>query len=167
MKYKDIQNPTELSEWMMKNITYGRGDEDTWTLNSPQNTINEKVGQCYDQAILAYEWLKSNDYRPMLYYWVAYNDKTLDGTTHMMVVYRDDGLKYFENAWENNAGLHSGFDSIKSIKEFTKKLIRKEHDFKEFNKLFFTKIDRNQLSYGMSFDEFQSIAQEKLDVKSL
>lgn len=160
-----VNTPKQLSMWMINNISYVRGDEDQWFLNSPQETYNQKIGQCYDQSWFAYNYLVKLGYKTKIYYWVAYDPISLDGTTHMFVTYENNNkLFYFENAWTNNAGIHGGFNDINDIVKYTKTLISNEPDFNKFSKLYFIRIHPSDIYNGMTFSEFQSIAQRKLKI---
>lgn len=62
----NINSPIELSNWLTYNIRYEEDEEfDCW--QSPNKTIERKIGDCEDYAILSYYVLKYQlKYKPII-----------------------------------------------------------------------------------------------------
>jgi len=91
----DVRSPEELSRWMSANLTYqaeGPG-EDNW--QSPEETLNNKGGDCEDFAILVQKVLKDLNIDSQLVY------VGLPTMGHMTCFYRTSTgkLAFFSNQY--------------------------------------------------------------------
>lgn len=91
----DVRTPEELGRWMMYNLTYqaeGPG-ADYW--KSPEETLNDKGGDCEDFAILVQGVLKELGIDSQLIY------VGLPTMGHMLCFYRMDNgkLAFFSNQY--------------------------------------------------------------------
>ena len=109
-------NELEIMD-LMDNIDYGWVSKEgeinyeldnfarDYTLQSPKETIKNKVGVCWDQVELERYYFKGNDWNVKTYFIVHYNkDKC---PTHTFLTYEKNGKFYwFEHSWERFKGIH-------------------------------------------------------------
>ena len=102
---------------LMKNIDYGwinnkkktyLFDEtfiNNYKLQTPQETINNQIGICWDQVELERYYFRVNDWNIKTYFIVHYdNDKC---PTHTFLTYKkNDKFYWFEHSWERFRGIH-------------------------------------------------------------
>lgn len=111
---------------IMKNINYGWIDKnnnsytivdetfsDNYILQSPKETLKNKIGVCWDQVELERYLFKGNNWNIKTYFIVNYdNDKC---PTHTFLTFEKNNKFYwFEHAWEKFRGIHE-YNTIKSL----------------------------------------------------
>lgn len=105
------KSPQEMSD-DMKTWKYREFNK----LQTPERTKRDKAGSCHDQVMYEVEQLKRMGYDPKTTFLFEHDGKGNGGETHSFVHYQD-GKKHiwFENAWEDYAGLHeyANADEIK------------------------------------------------------
>ena len=128
-----INTPKELMNSMRK-ILYGWWDEkdnsardiDTdkdvmdmysrYQLQTPYETLERKIGVCWDQAELEREWFKSAN----IPHWVFYIEIQNGGgdyvPNHTFLVFRDKKgwYNWFEHSWGKYRGIH-GYEDLQSL----------------------------------------------------
>ena len=104
LRDNSIDNAYELYDWMHNNIKY----KSTGKYQSPEETIEKLSGDCHDQAELAYRCLIKLGYQAGKVFMVEYYDyEKPGGKTHTLTYFLSNNNYYwFENAWENKAGIH-------------------------------------------------------------
>lgn len=139
---ESIESPEQLSSWMIENIKYSWMDcdnnfrktlkkngkfRDKYTILSPQQVYTSNLGSCVDQALFEDYVFKNSPYladyiTKHVFLQVTYT------VPHAFLVFiepKNSKLMYFENAFDNLAGIHGPFDSIESICDFCYKNIIK------------------------------------------
>ncbi|MBO5120155.1 MAG: hypothetical protein J6C28_00530 [Bacilli bacterium] len=124
LKYEDIKTPEELLEWM-QNITYGYlGKEkphtyqepdfnevwyDEYLLSKPEEVIENKIGNCWDQTELERKWFRDHNYKVKTIYVMVNLPYENIYPTHSYLIYqdKDNSWKWFENSDFNNRGIHT------------------------------------------------------------
>ena len=122
-KYEEISTPEELLEWM-KNITYGylgknklhtyqeQDFNDVWydeyMLSTPQEVIENKIGNCWDQTELERNWFVKHNYKVKTIYVMVNLPYENIYPTHSYLIYqdKDNSWNWFENSDFNNRGIH-------------------------------------------------------------
>ena len=122
-KYEKISTPEELLEWM-KNITYGylgknklhtyqeQDFNDVWydeyMLSKPQEVIENKIGNCWDQTELERIWFIKHNYKVKTIYVMVNLPYENIYPTHSYLIYqdKDNSWNWFENSDFNNRGIH-------------------------------------------------------------
>ena len=135
--YNNVSTPNELFEFMQKNVTYGYLSKDSklhhfydqdfnddwynkYILQSAEEVINNKVGNCWDQVELERQWFEENGYIVKTFYEMIKLDYENIYPTHSFLVFKDkenDNWYWFENADFNNRGIHK-FDNIDSLLKY-------------------------------------------------
>ena len=174
MEYKNIKTPKELYEFMSKNITYGYlgknnkiyhfGDKnfnDDWTseyiLETYDDVLNTKVGNCWDQVELEREWFSKHNYEFKTYYHQVILDYQNPYPTHTFLVYKENDKYYwFENAWDDMKGIHE-FNTLEELldfeyKENLKLLIQYNIKNNEIDKISYFEYDKPK--NNISSEEF-------------
>ena len=124
---------------LMQDIEFGMFDEngeellnsedwyDKTVVQSPEDTINHKKGNSVDQANLLYWLFKDNGLKPEIYY-VEYTNKDKVSPSHMFVIFNKDNKCYwYENAWEDEKGLHDFNNSIECFDYIKSKFCPSEY----------------------------------------
>lgn len=111
---------------LMKDITYGfiaqnakqytsfdEAFQKKYRLQSPKETIENKIGTCWDQVELERYYFKGNDWNIKTYFIVHYDgDKC---PTHTFLTFEKEGqYSWFEHAWEKFRGVHE-YASLKEL----------------------------------------------------
>ena len=108
-------------------INTEKGFKKKYVLQKPEDVMENKVGNCYDQVELERLVFKDLGLKFNTYFMIYYDAKKL--YTHTFVVYEEkEKFYWFEHAWELNKGVHeylSLYDLLKDVKE----------KFQKFNKL--------------------------------
>lgn len=108
----------------MKDIEYGylyegkdiSENEDLpkhYTLNSPEKTIKDKMGVCWDQVELERKYFDELNVETKSYFMCNY-DGTFFPTHTFLVVFIDNKYYYFENAWMPYKGVEK-FNSLREL----------------------------------------------------
>lgn len=122
-KIKLSKTPYELSK-AMSDISY----QDFSTLKSPDKTIEDKQGSCYDQTLIELRELKRMGLKPKAGFFIWQDPKTkLGGPCHSFVYYEQNGkINWFENSWGQERGIHS-YDSIEEMQNDIKRRSKKNN----------------------------------------
>ena len=108
-------------------INTEKGFKKKYVLSNPEEVIESKVGNCYDQVELERSFFKSLGLKFNTYFMVYYEAKKI--YTHAFLAYEEHEKFYWlEHAWEQNKGIHeylSLYDLLKDVK----------NKFAKYNKL--------------------------------
>ncbi len=108
-------------------INTEKGFKKKYVLQKPEEVLESKVGNCYDQVELERSIFKNLGLKFETYFMIYYDTKKL--YTHTFLVYEEQEKFYwFEHAWEPYRGIHeylSLYDLLKDVKE----------KFQKYNKL--------------------------------
>ena len=84
-------------------------------IQSPEHTINSRKGNSVDQANLIYWLAKDNGLKPNIYC-VEYTNNENITPAHMFVIFNhNDKTYWYENAWEQEKGLHCFEDLVSCL----------------------------------------------------
>ena len=151
MDYNSIKTPKELLKFMSNNISYGYfgkngkiynfDDEDfnkkwkdEYILESSEDVLKNKIGTCWDQVEFERDWFSKHNYEfKTIYHQVILNYDN-PYPTHTFLVYKENDKWYwFENAWDDQKGIHefNTFDELLKFEyqKYLKKL--KEYSIKD------------------------------------
>ena len=126
-EYNNINTPEELFDFMNNNIKYGflgsdnkvYFDDSDWldkfVLQSIDDILSTKVGNCFDQVELERDWFNKHNYKFNIYFQRIEVDYTNPYPMHTFLVYENNNKYYwFENAWSDNKGIHE-FDNLEDL----------------------------------------------------
>lgn len=106
-----------------------------YTLNSPEKTIKDKMGMCWDQVELERMYFSKLNVETKSYFMCNYDEKFFPTHT-FLVLFMNDKYYYFENAWMSYMGVEE-FNSLNDLlREISSRFSRKcfiNHDLKEDN----------------------------------
>ncbi len=146
-EYNKITTPQELLKFM-NNIEYGylgsnqkiykqedeKFDKDwynNYVLETKEDILRNKVGNCWDQVELERDWFEKNGYEIKTYFEMPLLDYKNNYPSHTFLIYKDNNKYYwFEHAGLNNYGIHE----YNSLEELHKDQMNKYHDtLKEYS----------------------------------
>lgn len=131
----DIKLPSELLDYMDKNIQYGylgKNDKlykyddinfdadwyDFYILQSPKQLLTNKYGNCFDQVELERFWFLENNYEVKTFFEIVNLDYENIYPTHSFLIYKEnDKWNLFENADSDNKGIYT-FSNIEQLLDF-------------------------------------------------
>ncbi|MEG1306079.1 MAG: ASCH domain-containing protein, partial [Bacilli bacterium] len=156
--------PEEILE-MMNDIEYGWMDKNKkkqynindkfsslYLLASPKETINNKVGVCFDQTEVERFYFKNSGYVFKTYFIIYYSQKVCP--SHTFLVYEEDNNYYwFEHAWKEYIGIHKYSNIDDLLIDVRQKFSSKELN-KNFNINNLVIREYSKPKYGISVDEF-------------
>lgn len=121
-----------LWNWMHDNIQYDKSLGD-WKLRTATELYIDKKGNCHDQAYFAAFILNSWGYDARQLFFVEFNDDSdIGGNSHTLCYFRKrepDAVWYwFENAWEDQAGIHGPFKNVEEVKQAVMKTYEEDDD---------------------------------------
>lgn len=113
---------SDLNSYMNEDISY---DTTNHKLRSPKDTLRLGKGNCHDQVLLELDVLKRMGWDPKAKFLIEVDSKTGQGGQTHSYVYFKNGNKYiwFENAWEDQSGIHE-YDSEKELHDDVMKKFR-------------------------------------------
>lgn len=121
-----------LWNWMHDNIQYDKSLGD-WKLRTAAELYIDKKGNCHDQAYFAAFILNSWGYDARQLFFVEFDDDSdIGGNSHTLCYFRKrepDAVWYwFENAWEDQAGIHGPFENVEEVKQAVMKTYEEDDD---------------------------------------
>lgn len=103
-------SPEDLLAWMTRNLTY-HGVQKKF-LYTADEVVKFKKGHCWETAELAYVELSALGYECYL----LYLEDDIVSATHTTLIYKQEsGWKWFEWAWEKQAGIKGGFNTVEDV----------------------------------------------------
>lgn len=141
-----FDSPLKLLLWMKNNINY----KEYSYLMTAEEVYKEKTGSCHDQVIFEMFYFEKMKIKYGTIFFIEYNDDNIGGATHSLLYYIKNGKYYwFENAWEEEKGIHGPYNSLKDLKDEVK-----EKDLKnsKYNNIEFGSI--KNVKSGMTLNEF-------------
>lgn len=164
--FKKINTPQQLLEYMKNNVKYGFVDKNNnpyftfeeWNkkcvVQTGENVWKTNIGTCWDQVEMERVWFENHNFNFKTYFFWFNTEKDLP--THTILVYKEnDKYFWFENAFENQRGIHQ-FNSLtnllKNVKqklcEFSSNVLTKD-DLKTLTGYEYPKINKK-----MSVEEY-------------
>lgn len=109
--YLDVNN--------QKHLEFDESFANLYKLQSPEETLRNKVGICWDQVELERYLLEKENVEFKTYFIVHYDNMTCP--THTFLIYKqEDKYYWFEHSWEKNRGVKvfdTELEALKYIKE--------------------------------------------------
>lgn len=166
--------PEKIYEWMHKNISYDNNISG-WKLRTPSEMYIDRRGNCHDQSLFeAFIFHSLNIVNGQLFFIEFKQDDPIGGNAHTLTWYRTAAkeanlsadwkaefkeenaakgpFKYwwFENAWEDQAGIHGPYESVNAIKDAVFEAYKNDHDINQgkYDGIIFGKFSSAQC--GMS-----------------
>ena len=151
----DQQNPSNAVEILSRRMKSFRYAEFT-TLKDHDWVAKNKKGSCHDQVMYELQELRKCGLSPKSKFFIQVDNKGQGYQTHSFVYYELNG-KYiwFENAWEDQAGIHV-YNSYYSMK----KDIEKKLNTPKGIHIVWGKFDDSKLKFG---DDLQTLVDKCLD----
>ena len=154
----ELNTPNEIFEWIKSNVSYDKVLAD-WKLKTPLEVCTLKKGNCHDQSLLSYTLFSQLNILTGQIFFIEYKEgETVGGNTHTFTWYIDNGKYYwFENAWEDQAGIHGPFKSINDMKDYVRKVWNEENDLQTNHDIHWDGIifsDIGNYKPGMNLGEY-------------
>lgn len=170
--------PEEIYEWMHKNISYDNTISG-WKLRTPSEVYTDRKGNCHDQSLFeAFIFHSLNIINGQLFFIEFKQDDPVGGNAHTLTWYRTAAKEanlsadwkaefkeenraqgpfqywWFENAWEDQAGIHGPYKSIDDIKDAVFEAWKKNDDINQgkYDGILFGKFSSSRC--GMSLGEY-------------
>ncbi|MCM1232965.1 MAG: hypothetical protein NC489_22800 [Ruminococcus flavefaciens] len=121
--------PQALWKWMHENIEYDK--DSNWHLKTAAELYQLKKGNCHDQSYFASFILHSWHYDNWQLFFVEFKDGSeVGGNTHTLTYYlgKDGQYYWFENAWEDQAGIHGPYNYKEDVKNAIMDAYVKDND---------------------------------------
>ena len=126
--------------------------ESLYTLQSPGETLNNKVGVCWDQVELERYLFDKKNIKFNTYFIVYYSDNICP--THTFLIYKiDNDYYWFEHSWEKYRGIRKYSSENNALNDIKEKFINDElnNNYDDTN-LFIFKYSKQR--YGINLLEF-------------
>ena len=124
----NIMNDIKYGYFDFNNKIHINIDEDfsiLYKLQSPQETLEHKVGVCWDQVELGRYLFKKEEMEFKTYFIVHYDDDKCP--THTFLIYKENNKYYwFEHSWEKYRGIKAFDTEIDALKDIKEKFIKDE-----------------------------------------
>ena len=155
-----VSTDEDLSQWMKTNIKY----KEYTKLMTAEEVYKERKGSCHDQCIFEEAVLTSLGYKTGRIFFIEYNDTDPQGgRTHTLVYYiKDKRIYWFENAWEEQQGIHGPYMTLLDIENDIKKIHSKEPSYSKYPNLEFNKL-KKKYNFGCDLNEFVQQALNEAD----
>jgi len=129
---------------------------DLYTLQKPQDTMDKKIGLCFDQVEVERYLLSKHDIKFRTYY-MLYQDSEL-GPAHSFVLYKENNKYYWlESSWLKYRGIHEYDTKEEAYLDITYKFSKTIDNFKR-DRLKLYEYDKPR--YGISYERFRNNAYE-------
>ncbi len=153
---------------IMENIKYGFLDSNgnnifdeenvetlfskVYYLMSPHETLNKKVGVCYDQVELERKLFEENGIRYETYF-IYIDDKRFLPSHTFLVYYMDNKVYWFEHSWYDEKGIYE-YNNLNDLLNDVEIKFVKSRENEVINGLDVYIYKYNKPSYNISCDEF-------------
>lgn len=145
-KEKNITNLNNLFEYIQNEIKYGWIDQDkkhhsginsaaTYLLQSPEETLKNQIGICWDITELCRCFFENMTTLKYETYYLFYDDNKGCPSHSILVFYDNDKVYWFEPMFNSKECYHSGiheFDNIKDLLEYFEKVFIKNAIFQNW-----------------------------------
>lgn len=170
--------PEEIYEWMHKNISYDKTITG-WKLKLPSEVYVEKKGNCHDQALFeAFIFHSLGIINGQIFFVEFSKDNTIGGNSHTLTWFRtaakeaklsadwkapfneENAAKgpfkfwWFENAWEDQSGIHGPYDSVNEIKDAVLEVYNNDNDINSHKYDGIVFATNSNYRCGMSLGEY-------------
>lgn len=156
------RTPEAIYEWMHSNISYDKTIQG-WTLKTPAEVFKSRTGNCHDQSLFeSFVFHSLGIINGQLFFVEFSKDNPIGGNTHTLTWYRIDtpneDFKYsyywFENAWEDQAGIHGPYNDIDGLKHAVLEIYKKDNDINshKYDGIVFSTLSNYRC--GMSLGEY-------------
>ena len=123
-----------------------------YKLQSPQETLENKVGVCWDQVELERYLFEKEDIEFKTYFIVHYDDDKCP--THTFLIYKENNKYYwFEHSWEKYRGIKAYDTEIEVLKDIKEKFIKDELNNK-YNSMNLCIYEYSTPEYGINVLNF-------------
>lgn len=134
-EYDDINRPEELLNFMVQNFNYGYLSNDgnlhypsdsdfdsswftTYILQSNEDLLKSKVGNCFDAVEFERSWFKKHNYEFVTIFEMVKLNYFNNYPMHTFLIYKSDNKwHYFEWADYANRGIHT-FESLEDALDY-------------------------------------------------
>ncbi len=128
MKKYNINKIEEFFKYCQKEFKYGWLDQDgkrhkgvnngkIYSLQSPSELINSKLGICWDMTELYRDYFASSTNLKYETYYLLYDDGNGCPSHTILVFYKDDKVYWFEPMFQNTDCNYSGIHEYKNIND--------------------------------------------------
>mgnify|MGYP001038493075 CR=1 FL=1 len=170
--------PEEIYEWMHKNISYDKTITG-WKLKLPSEVYVEKKGNCHDQALFeAFIFHSLGIINGQIFFVEFSKDNPIGGNSHTLTWFRtatkeaklsadwkapfneENAAKgpfkfwWFENAWEDQSGIHGPYDSVNEIKDAVLEVYNNDNDINSHKYDGIVFATNSNYRCGMSLGEY-------------
>lgn len=123
-----------------------------YKLQSPQETLENKIGVCWDQVELERYLFKKKNIEFKTYFIVHYdNDRC---PTHTFLIYKDNNKYYwFEHSWKKHRGITVYDSELEALKDIKDKFVKDELN-NEYNYMNLCIYEYSKPDYGINVLEF-------------
>lgn len=154
--------PELIYEWMHKNISYDKTLHG-WKLKTPAETFKLRTGNCHDQSLFeAFLFHSLGIVNGQLFFVEFSKNNPVGGNTHTLTWYRVDtpnedykhSYYWFENAWEDEAGIHGPYNGIDGLKHAVFEAYKNDRDINQgkYDGIVFSTLSNYRC--GMSLGEY-------------
>lgn len=169
MKPQDIMNILNDIEygWLdINNKTHKDVDSsfsNNYKLQSPEETLKNKIGVCWDQVELERYYFEKTNYEYKTYFIAHYDNKNCP--THTFLVYEDNNKYYwFEHSWKKYQGIHEYNSKNELLKDIKNKFIITELN-NNYNELNLLLREYQKPKYGLTVQEFYKHCEQNEIIK--
>lgn len=156
---EDVKTPDDLMSWMKKSILYSHETH----FKSYKEVMDTLKGDCHDQTEFESHYFRKMNIKYGKLFIIEYKDwNHPGGATHsLLYFYKNKKLYWFENAWEDECGIHGPYKEIKELKDD----ICKRWKFSgNFNKLLITSV--KGVKPGMTLNEYVNVCLSNVNEKT-
>ena len=170
--------PEEIYEWMHKNISYDKTITG-WKLKLPSEVYVEKKGNCHDQALFeAFIFHSLGIINGQIFFVEFSKDNPIGGNSHTLTWFRTAAKEaklsadwkapfkeenrakgpfkfwWFENAWEDQSGIHGPYNSVNEIKDAVLEVYNNDNDINSHKYDGIVFATNSNYRCGMSLGEY-------------
>lgn len=128
----EIMNKIEYGYFDIYNVVHNDIDDNFskfYKLQTPQETLKNGIGVCWDQVELERYLFSSNKIEFKTYFIVHYDEDKCP--THTFLIYKDNNnYCWFEHSWSKYKGIHIYTSEEEALKDVKEKFIKDELDNK-------------------------------------
>lgn len=150
-----IMNDIKYGYMDIKGETHNDADDkfsELYKLQSPQETLKNKIGVCWDQVELERYLFKKKNIEFKTYFIVHYDIDRCP--THTFLIYKDNNKYYwFEHSWEKHRGITVYNSELEALKDVKDKFVKDELN-NEYNYMNLYIYEYSKPDYGINVLEF-------------